>query len=70
MNNYYHAGTQIAAGNVKWSESTRRTAQAAEHEAKRMAETYGGTPMVEYWDRSHGLRPSDCDAVQGAYVVA
>lgn len=68
--NYYHAGTQVANGDVRWSQATRKTAQAAEREARAMARKQGGTPIIEYWDRSHGMRPGDCDAVQGVYSVA
>lgn len=68
MSCYYHAGAQNQKTNdVRWSDATRRTAAAAEAEARKMASRHGGCPIVEYWDRTHGLRPGDCEAVAGAY---
>lgn len=69
MSNYYHAGTQDENNDVRWSDATRKTASAAEKEAKQMAKKFGGKPIVEYWDREHGLRPGDCNLVAGAYDV-
>ena len=66
---YYHAGTQINAGTFRWSESTRRTAGAAEAEAKRIAKRHGGQPVVEYWDKQHGMYPGECGCVAGSYFV-
>lgn len=66
---YYHAGAMCANGDVRWSDSTRRSSEVAEREAKAMARKYGGKPVVEYWKREHGMRPGDADAVAGAYTV-
>lgn len=69
MSNYYHAGSQDENNDVRWSDSTRRTAAAAEKEARQMAKKHGGKPIVEYWDRKCGLCPGDCEVVAGAYDV-
>ncbi|MFZ5832424.1 MAG: hypothetical protein ACOY3P_20245 [Planctomycetota bacterium] len=67
--NYYHAGVK-SGDDYMWSAITRRTREAAEREARAMARKSGGEPMVEWWDRSHGLRPGDCEAVLGCAEVA
>ncbi len=55
---YYHAGVSVTDTHTRWSSHTRRTRSAAECEARRMAAAYpGSTPIVECWDRSHGLAP-------------
>lgn len=68
MRNYYHAGTEIS-GTVSWSEHTRLTREAAETEARHLAAKRGGRPIVEWWPRSAGLRPGDCESVIGADYV-
>jgi hypothetical protein len=73
---YYHAGALREANpemqaetKVYWSDKTRRTSEAASAEARKLARKYGGKPIVEYWDRAHGLRPGwDCAA--GSFDVA
>lgn len=58
-NRYYHAGVE-RKGNVVWSSHTRKSREAAAREARIMARA-GGTPVIESWDRAHGLRPGfDC----------
>lgn len=69
MSNYYHAGAQIDGSNVVWSDATRKTASAAEKEAKQMAKRHGGKPVVECWSRQHGMRPNDANVVVSAYEV-
>jgi hypothetical protein len=64
---YYHAGVVLEGDVVRWSEHTRTSHVTAEVEAKKMAKEHGGRPVVEYWDRKHGLAPADCDAVSGSY---
>jgi hypothetical protein len=73
MNKYYHAGSQTNDEQtnevrVNWSDKTRRSASAAEDEARRMAKKDGGKPVVESWDRAHGLRPG-WDCADEAYDV-
>jgi len=65
---YYHAGS-IDGTACRWSLVTRRTREAAVCEAVRIARQHGGRPVVEYWDRAHGLRPGDCEAVAGSDFV-
>lgn len=69
MSNYYfHAGSQ-SNGDVNWSDKTRRSKDAAEREAVKMAKRRpGSVPVVEYWDRAHGLRPG-WDCASGSYEV-
>jgi hypothetical protein len=75
MDHYYHAGSQwndeqTGEVRVNWSDNTRRSKDAAEREARKMAKRdgEGHKPVVEYWAREHGLRPGwDCAA--GAYDV-
>ena len=66
---YYHAGTQVGDQTTHWSDHTRRTFRRAETEALALAEQHGGRPVVEWWDRRHGLRPGDCELVLGAEYV-
>lgn len=66
---YYHAGVEYGTTRV-WSPHTRRSRIAAVREACRMAKKGGGVPLIEWWDRSHGLRPGSADAVRGAAYVA
>ena len=72
MNKYYHAGsqreTELGEVRVNWSDKTRRSASAAESEARKLARRDGGKPVVEFWDREHGLRPG-WDCAEGAYDV-
>lgn len=65
---YYHAGS-MSDGYFVWSDHTRRTRAAAVVEARRMARKHGGSAVVEYWDRDHGLRPESAEAVEGADFV-
>lgn len=67
---YYHAGVIISKTCVKWSDAIHETAAEAEVEARELAEIHQGQGVVEYWDRSHGLYPGDCDAVQGSYTLS
>ena len=67
--NYYHAGTQLSEDNVYWSNHTRMSRGTAVLEAKRLAKKRGGTGIVEYWDRSQGMRPGDPDVVIDAFFV-
>lgn len=60
MSRWYHAGAQSAAtGGVLWSSHSRRTKEAAESEARKMARAMGGAAVgiVETWDGAHGPRP-------------
>lgn len=65
---YYHAGA-VEGTRCLWSTHTRRTREAAEAEAKRLARGTGLRPVVEYWSREHGLRPGDQELVLGADFV-
>lgn len=66
---YYHAGVDDGRGGV-WSDHTRRSFEAAAHEARAMARERGaGRPVVECWARRYGLRPGDCELVEGASFV-
>jgi len=62
---YYHAGTRDGDSCI-WSDHTRRSYDQAAREARSLARHHGGRPIVEWWDRSHGLRPNDCGAVIAA----
>jgi hypothetical protein len=64
---YYHAGCGTEGNITRWSTHTRRTRSAAVMEARRLARRHGGRGIVEFWDRARGLRPSDQDAVIGAF---
>lgn len=66
---YYHAGTSFPDGTVLWGASTRRSKEVAEREARRLAHWYGGKPIVESWDRSHGTKPQDADCVRKCWEV-
>jgi len=66
--NYYHAGVENDSGDVRWSKHTRRSYGTAVREARRMAQA-GGRPIVEWWDRQHGLRPGDCEVLAGSEYV-
>jgi hypothetical protein len=71
---YYHAGVRFDEYlATEWSDHTRRSWDAAVREAQRMARRYSDDvsvrPIVEYWDRAHGLRPGFVDAVAGADFV-
>ena len=69
MSRYYHAGTELESGSVLWSNHTRRSFAAASREAARLSRRRGGRPLVEWWDRRHGLVPGDCELVEGAEYV-
>jgi len=69
MSQYYHAGAMDENNDVLWSDHTRRSAAAAEREALEMARKTGRRAIVETWDRLHGLRPGDANAVNDAYMV-
>ena len=67
MKNYYHAGAmrRNSTGEtlVDWSNQTRMSLDAARREARGIAaqkESICGNAwcaIVEWWDKSHGLRP-------------
>ncbi|MBU0703571.1 MAG: hypothetical protein KKC18_06865 [Chloroflexi bacterium] len=65
---YYHAGCGTA-DIWRWSEHTRHSHRTAAAEARKMARRYGGRPIVEWWDREHGMRPGDQNAVIDAGYV-
>ena len=62
---YYHAGTEIS-GQTTWATSSHTNREAAENQARAMAEAMGGRPVVEWWDGQHGPEPNDAECVQGA----
>ena len=66
---YFHAGCGTEEWTY-WSDHTRRSYDRAVAEARRMARRHGGTPIVEWWERRHGLRPGDCELVAGAEEVS
>ena len=66
---YYHAGCIPGSGVLEWSPWTYRTRQTAERAAKKLAARHGGAAVIEWWDRSHGLKPKDADAVAGSAEV-
>lgn len=73
MSYYYHAGSQwndeqTGEVRVNWSDNTRRSKDAAEREARKIAKQHGHKPVVEYWVKVHGLRPG-WDCAEGAYDV-
>jgi hypothetical protein len=63
---YWRAGVKnrVRKSEVWWSEHTRRSRSAAEHEAEREARRRGGRPLVRWWDRQLGLWPADGEPVQ------
>lgn len=75
VNKYYHAGSrsriadQRGEYHIAWSDHTRRSRETAEKEARRIARKTGGVPVVEWWDRSHGMIPRDCEVVEGCDFV-
>jgi hypothetical protein len=72
---YFHAGAirrnSVGETIVDWSPHTRRSRAVAESEAKKLAEektdicNNSFCAVVEWWDRSHGLRPGQ-DVAAGA----
>lgn len=71
---WFHAGSEAAGSEaapctIHWSRHSRRTREAAEREARRMARRDGGRPVVEYWAATWGPRPGNADAVEGAYYA-
>ena len=76
---YYHAGAikrnVVGETVVDWSNKTRRTRGAAEMEARKISkekEALLGNAwcgIVEWWDKSHGLRPGQDVAIGAAQCV-
>jgi len=64
----WHAGTEIGPQQTHWSAHTRWSREAAEREARRLAQKMGGRPIVEYWPRDRGPRPGP-EGVAGAFYL-
>ena len=72
---YYHAGAAPDRSDltqVDWSYHTRMTRQAAEREARAMARHLGSKAVgvIEWWDRSAGLRPGDVTPEDNFAILA